>query len=68
MSEYNLNTLDQRINELLALCAYLKEQNNALQTRESQLLAERATLIAKNERASQRVEGVVDRLQSLKLL
>ena len=68
MSEYNLNTLDQRINELLALCTYLKEQNNALQARESQLLAERATLISKNERASQRVENVVDRLQSLKLL
>ena len=49
MSSAELKTLEARIDELIAACEALQEENQALREQQAQLMAERAGLIEKSE-------------------
>jgi cell division protein ZapB len=65
------NTLDtvrgvtQRVDQLIALCQRLAEENRSLRLSQEQLVSERANLLAKNEQARARVEAMINRLKAL---
>ena len=65
MAAADLDTLESRINELIALCEQLTRENGALRTQQSSWTTERAKLIEKNELAKTKVESMISRLKSL---
>ncbi|WP_339639803.1 TIGR02449 family protein [uncultured Porticoccus sp.] len=64
MSE-DLQTLEQKIDRLINICARLQKENLSLRERESTLLRERSKLLEKNELARSRVEHMIVRLKNL---
>ncbi|MEP3856886.1 MAG: TIGR02449 family protein [Porticoccus sp.] len=64
MSE-DLQTLEQKIDRLINICARLQKENISLRERESTLLKERSKLLEKNELARNRVEHMIVRLKNL---
>lgn len=65
MSEQTLKPLESKIDELIAFCAHLQQENQSLKDRESGLLKERSELIEKNQIARQKVETIIARLKSM---
>lgn len=65
MSDATLKPLESKIDELIAFCAHLRDENEGLRLRETTLLRERAKLIENNHEARQRVESVIARLKSM---
>lgn len=65
LSLEELQQITQRIDELLALCERLNEENRSLRTSQEQLATERSNLLAKNEQARSRVEAMIARLRAL---
>lgn len=65
MPKPDLNHLEARVDELIALCASLRAENQALRTQQSSLMSERAALIEKSELARTRVEAMIARLKSM---
>ena len=65
MSEQNLRSLEEKIDELICFCAHLQQQNESLKEREDSLLKERTSLIEKTNSARVRVEKMVERLKAL---
>ena len=65
MSDASLKTLEAKIDELIAFCAHLQQENESLRHREASLLKERANLIEKNQVVRQRVETIVSRLKAM---
>ena len=65
MSEQTLQPLESKIDELIAFCAHLQQQNEQLKGQESKLLQERSELIEKNQVARQKVESIITRLKSM---
>jgi cell division protein ZapB len=63
--ELELRHLEQRIDELLALVAQLKEENRALRLRQDSFATERAGLLQKNEQVRARVEAMIGRLRTM---
>ncbi len=59
----DLALLEQRVGQLVAVCAQLHKENDALRTRQETHAAERATLIEKREMAKNRLEQMIDRLK-----
>ena len=57
--------LEQRVQELIELCAVLSRENRALRAQQQNWSAERAKLIEKNELAKSRVESMITRLKAL---
>jgi cell division protein ZapB len=64
-SRQELHEITQRVDQLIALCQRLGEENRSLRASQEQLMAERANLMAKNEQARSRVEAMIHRLRSL---
>ena len=64
-SRQELHEIAQRVDQLIALCQRLGEENRSLRASQEQLMAERANLLAKNEQARSRVEAMIHRLRSL---
>jgi len=60
-----VRALADRVDQLLALCIRLGEENRSLKVSQEALAAERANLLAKNEQARSRVEAMIARLKSL---
>lgn len=60
-----MRALTERVDQLLALCIRLGEENKSLKVSQEALAAERANLLAKNEQARSRVEAMIARLKSL---
>ena len=60
-----LDILERRVNELIALTEQLSRENKALRTKQDNWSVERAKLIEKNELAKHRVESMIGRLRSL---
>lgn len=60
-----LQQISERIDQLLALCQRLSEENRSLRTSQEQLANERSNLLAKNEQARSRVEAMITRLRAL---
>lgn len=66
-TDNELQTLEQRVNELINTCDQLKADNRTLRDRQESLVQERATLIEKSEEAKRRVEGMIARLRNLEV-
>jgi cell division protein ZapB len=64
-AEHDLRNLEQRVEDLIRACSYLKDENKSLRARQDSLVAERATLIEKTEMARTRVEAMITRLKSM---
>ncbi|MBT5098526.1 MAG: TIGR02449 family protein [Proteobacteria bacterium] len=54
-----------RIDELIAICAQLKDENRQLREQKVEFSTERETLLEKQDQARVRVEKILDRLKSL---
>lgn len=66
------NTLDleqfaTRVEELLALCDRLQQENARLRAQFNRLLNERGALMEKNETSRQRIEAMVTRLKTMEI-
>lgn len=60
-----LRRLEQRIDELVAALAQLREENRALRHRQDSFATERANLLQKNEQVRARVEAMIGRLRTM---
>ena len=60
-----MDILERRVNQLIALTEQLSRENKALRTQQDNWSVERAKLIEKNELAKSRVESMIGRLRSL---
>ena len=60
-----MDILERRVNELIALTEQLSRENKALRTQQDNWSVERAKLIEKHELAKNRVESMIGRLRSL---
>jgi cell division protein ZapB len=63
--ELELRQLEQRVDQLVALIAQLKEENRALRMRQDTFSTERANLLQKNELVRARVEAMIGRLRTM---
>lgn len=60
-----LQSLEAQLEELLSLCERLKTENKSLRSQQETLVADRASLIEKNEKARTRVEAMISRLKAM---
>lgn len=65
MAEHQLKVLEQKIDELIALCNDLKRENQALKTDSASWQRERQALIDRNEVARTKVEAMISRLRTM---
>ncbi|MEM1402037.1 MAG: cell division protein ZapB [Pseudomonadota bacterium] len=65
MAEDALKALEDKIDQLIALCAELNRENQALKEDNLNFQQERRDLIAKNDLARARVEATLQRLRSM---
>ena len=65
MSEDALKALEDKIDQLIALCAELNRENQALKEDNLNFQQERRDLVAKNDLARARVEATLQRLRSM---
>ena len=65
MADNDISKLEDRIDDLIAVCDKLKEENLLLKGRQGILVEERARLIEKTEIARARVEAMLVRLKAL---
>ena len=63
----DLYALEAQIDELIETCNSLTEENRALRDQQSNLIAERASLIEKSELARSRVEAMIARLKAMEI-
>jgi len=63
--ERELQRLEQRLEQLTALCRQLQEENRSLHEAQDTLVNERAGLLARNEQVRTRVEAMIHRLRAL---
>lgn len=63
--EEEFRRLEQRVAELVDLCARLKDENRVLRGRIDTLSGERAQLLQRSEMARNRVESIVSRLRGM---
>ena len=64
-AEHDLRKLEQRVEDLIRACSFLKDENKSLRARQDSLVTERAALIEKTELARTRVEAMITRLKSM---
>ena len=65
MTTNNLQILELKLDQLIAICQQLQAENSRLRDREGTLLKERGKLIEKNDVARSRVESMITRLKNL---
>ena len=65
MADNQLQVLEQKIDELIALCDQLNNENRSLKTNNSSWQRERQDLMDKNELARTRVEAMINRLRAM---
>jgi len=61
----DLQTLEQRIDELIALCDELERRHASMEAERDKWLQERTRLLEKNELAKSKIEAMIMRLKSL---
>ncbi|MEE4192020.1 MAG: TIGR02449 family protein [Halieaceae bacterium] len=67
MPETPFKALEQKIDDLIKLCADLNRENVSLKADARQWAAERDSLLARNEQARTQVEAMLDRLKTMEL-
>lgn len=65
MSSNQLKDLENKLDELIALCRELNLENGALKAEVAGWRDERKDLMDKNELARSKVEAMIDRLRSM---
>ncbi|MEM6301625.1 MAG: TIGR02449 family protein [Pseudomonadota bacterium] len=65
MPEDSMKALEDKIDQLIELCAQLNRENRALKEENLNFQQERRDLIAKNDLARARVEATLQRLRSM---
>ncbi len=65
MENNQVTALEQKIHEIIDLCADLNHENKSLKTKHNTWRNERAELMKKNELARSKVEGMIMRLRAL---
>jgi len=65
MAENQLKTLEKKIDELISLCSDLNRENQSLKLDSRGWHDERKRLVASNDLARNKVEAMINRLQSL---
>lgn len=60
-----IHNFEQKLDQLIATCQQLKEENTVLREREADLADERIELLQKNEMARNQIKTMITRLQSL---
>jgi len=65
MSSSQLKELENKLDELIALCRELNLENGALKAEVAGWRDERRDLMDKNELARSKVEAMIDRLRSM---
>lgn len=60
-----LRQLEQRVDDLIAICRKLKEENDTLRDSRDSLIEEKSKLSEKNRIARTRLENIVTRLKAL---
>ena len=65
MDNENLKKLEQRIEQLIAVCYRLKKENRTIKTGQRDLAQEHARLVEKTQIARTRIESMIGRLKSL---
>ena len=65
MAENQLKTLEQKIDDLIALCNELNSENQMLKADSAGWQRERQDLIDKNDLARSKVEAMIDRLRTM---
>lgn len=65
MNDERFNTLDQKIDALIELCASMKRENQLLRANEHNWQSERQQLLENNKLAKSRLESVLSRLKSI---
>jgi uncharacterized protein (TIGR02449 family) len=60
-----ISRLEEQVNELLALCKALGEENKELRDQLSHMTNDRGTLLELKEQARMQVEGMILRLRSM---
>ncbi len=63
--DLELRRLEKRLEELVVVCRQLQEENHSLRQRQDTLVAERASLLHKNEQVRGRVEAMIGRLKGM---
>lgn len=63
--DLELKRLEKRLDELVLICKQLQEENGSLRDRQDMLMAERASLLQKNEQVRGRVEAMITRLKAM---
>ncbi len=65
MPETQLKVLEQKIDDLIKLCAELNRENVSLKADARQWAAERESLLERNEQARDKVETILGRLKGM---
>ena len=65
MADPHLQVLEQKIDELIALCQQLNRENQSLKADSAGWQRERQDLMEKNELARTRVEAMINRLRTM---
>jgi cell division protein ZapB len=63
--DLELQRLEKRLDELVAICRQLQQENQSLKERQNMLAEDRATLLQKNEQVRGRVEAMINRLKAM---
>ena len=61
----DINTLEKRIDELIALCDELESKHLAMANDRESWIKERTSLLEKNEMTKAKIEAMIMRLKSL---
>ena len=65
MATNDLEALEEKVDELIALSEVLVEENQVLKAKQQSWTTERAKLVERNELAKTRVESMIARLKAL---
>jgi cell division protein ZapB len=65
MPESQFKALEQKIDDLISLCAELNQENVSLKADKETWRSEREVLVSRNELARHKVETILNRLRTL---
>lgn len=65
MATNDLEALEEKVDELIALSEVLAEENQVLKAKQQSWTTERAKLVERNELTKTRVESMITRLRAL---
>ena len=65
MPESQFKALEEKIDDLISLCAKLNQENVSLKADKENLRSEREVLVSRNELARHKVETILNRLRTL---